>query len=176
MIGDSHQEPSGNRGAVMSTTKILTGNSHPKLAELVANRLGTDLVKCKVGKFANQETRCDGLRSPTCLLYEYLPLRWFLIFAEQSSHAYYTRANQCIYTNAHSYTFAGPQNFTHALTHAYTHPSALTYIPTHTYVCTRNTTDAYTAHDMLMHTFTLKVLRIYQRLNANIARKYTLRM
>lgn len=64
MIGGSQvsahaaQADNSTLGSRMSTIKLLTGNSHPKLAELVASRLGTELVKCKVGKFANQETRC----------------------------------------------------------------------------------------------------------------------
>jgi phosphoribosylpyrophosphate synthetase len=48
---------SADASGSMSTIKIVTGNSHPKLASLVAQRLGIALVKCKVGKFANQETR-----------------------------------------------------------------------------------------------------------------------
>jgi phosphoribosylpyrophosphate synthetase len=38
--------------------KILTGNAHPRFAEKIAYRLGTHLVQCEVGKFANKETKC----------------------------------------------------------------------------------------------------------------------
>lgn len=59
MIGSSIYnglERADNNGT-MSTIKIVTGNSHPKLAALISQRLNIELVKCKVGKFANQETR-----------------------------------------------------------------------------------------------------------------------
>jgi phosphoribosylpyrophosphate synthetase len=42
----------------MSTNsiKLLTGNSHPTLAKLVAKRLGIELTKILVVQYSNQET------------------------------------------------------------------------------------------------------------------------
>lgn len=57
MLGDNSTEDAQAYRPGMSTIKLITGNAHPKLAEMVAQRLGIALVKCKVGKFANQETR-----------------------------------------------------------------------------------------------------------------------
>ena len=44
--------------AAMATNsiKLLTGNSHPQLAKLVADRLGIELTKTLVGQNSNQET------------------------------------------------------------------------------------------------------------------------
>jgi ribose-phosphate pyrophosphokinase len=39
--------------------KIFTGNSHPQLAKDIANVLGVDLGKSKVGKFSDGEISCD---------------------------------------------------------------------------------------------------------------------
>jgi ribose-phosphate pyrophosphokinase len=39
-----------------NSIKLLTGNSHPELAKLVANRLGIELTKTLVGQNSNQET------------------------------------------------------------------------------------------------------------------------
>ncbi|KZZ98134.1 ribose-phosphate pyrophosphokinase [Ascosphaera apis ARSEF 7405] len=39
-----------------NSIKLLTGNSHPELAELVAKRLGIDLTKILVLQYSNQET------------------------------------------------------------------------------------------------------------------------
>eukprot|EP01134_Creolimax_fragrantissima_P002860 CFRG2860T1 len=47
----------------MSTIKLLSGNSHPALAQLIASRLGIDVVKAKIGKFANKETSVAILES-----------------------------------------------------------------------------------------------------------------
>lgn len=57
MLGDNSSEDAQGYRLGMSTIKLITGNAHPKLAEMIAQRLGIALVKCKVGKFANQETR-----------------------------------------------------------------------------------------------------------------------
>ncbi|KAM0750168.1 phosphoribosyl pyrophosphokinase [Meredithblackwellia eburnea MCA 4105] len=39
-----------------SSIKLLTGNSHPELAQAVADRLGIPLTKCTVKKFSDNET------------------------------------------------------------------------------------------------------------------------
>jgi phosphoribosylpyrophosphate synthetase len=39
-----------------NSIKLLTGNSHPTLANLVASRLGIELTKILVGQTSNQET------------------------------------------------------------------------------------------------------------------------
>ncbi|KAI5298503.1 hypothetical protein KEM55_003315, partial [Ascosphaera atra] len=39
-----------------NSIKLLTGNSHPELAGLVAQRLGIDLTKILVLQYSNQET------------------------------------------------------------------------------------------------------------------------
>lgn len=39
-----------------NSIKLLTGNSHPKLAELIAKRLGIELTKILVLQNSNQET------------------------------------------------------------------------------------------------------------------------
>jgi hypothetical protein len=39
-----------------NSIKLLTGNSHPALAKLVADRLGIELTKILVAQYANQET------------------------------------------------------------------------------------------------------------------------
>ena len=43
---------------IMATNsiKLLTGNSHPVLAQLVADRLGIELAKILVVQYSNQET------------------------------------------------------------------------------------------------------------------------
>ncbi|KAI9665734.1 MAG: hypothetical protein M1821_003668 [Bathelium mastoideum] len=40
----------------MNSIKLLTGNSHPQLAKLVADRLGIELTKIMVLQYSNQET------------------------------------------------------------------------------------------------------------------------
>jgi ribose-phosphate pyrophosphokinase len=40
----------------MNSIKLFTGNSNPKLASLISQRLGVPLANCKVTKFSNQET------------------------------------------------------------------------------------------------------------------------
>lgn len=39
-----------------NSIKLLTGNSHPELAKLVADRLGIELTKIMVLQYSNQET------------------------------------------------------------------------------------------------------------------------
>jgi hypothetical protein len=39
-----------------NSIKLLTGNSHPALAKLVADRLGIELAKISVTQYSNQET------------------------------------------------------------------------------------------------------------------------
>jgi phosphoribosylpyrophosphate synthetase len=39
-----------------NSIKLLTGNSHPALAKLVADRLGIELAKILVVQYSNQET------------------------------------------------------------------------------------------------------------------------
>ena len=39
-----------------NSIKLLTGNSHPTLAKLVADRLGIELTKILVLQYSNQET------------------------------------------------------------------------------------------------------------------------
>jgi len=39
-----------------NSIKLLTGNSHPKLARLVADRLGIELAKTMSLNYSNQET------------------------------------------------------------------------------------------------------------------------
>jgi hypothetical protein len=39
-----------------NSIKLLTGNSHPVLAKLVADRLGIELAKILVVQYSNQET------------------------------------------------------------------------------------------------------------------------
>jgi ribose-phosphate pyrophosphokinase len=39
-----------------NSIKLMTGNSHPKLAKLVADRLGIPLTKILVVQYSNQET------------------------------------------------------------------------------------------------------------------------
>ena len=39
-----------------NSIKLLTGNSHPDLAKLVADRLGIELTKIMVLQYSNQET------------------------------------------------------------------------------------------------------------------------
>jgi ribose-phosphate pyrophosphokinase len=39
-----------------NSIKLLTGNSHPELAQAVAKRLGIELVKIMVLQYSNQET------------------------------------------------------------------------------------------------------------------------
>lgn len=42
---------------------LLSGNSHPALAQLVADKLGCEQIKVIVGRFANNETQVEILRS-----------------------------------------------------------------------------------------------------------------
>jgi hypothetical protein len=50
--------PNKNAPGIMATNsiKLLTGNSHPALAKLVADRLGIELAKILVVQYSNQET------------------------------------------------------------------------------------------------------------------------
>lgn len=41
----------------MNKTKIITGRSHPELAQEVAKELGLELVKCELDRFSNTETK-----------------------------------------------------------------------------------------------------------------------
>jgi len=41
----------------MRQMKIFSGSSHPNLADAVCERLGQDLAKADLGKFANGETK-----------------------------------------------------------------------------------------------------------------------
>jgi len=43
-------------GMASNSIKLLTGNSHPELAKLVARRLGIELTKIMVLQYSNQET------------------------------------------------------------------------------------------------------------------------
>ncbi|KAI9470229.1 ribose-phosphate pyrophosphokinase [Coemansia sp. RSA 989] len=43
----------------MKNIVILTGSSHPKLAQRISDSLGIELGSCKLGKFSNQETSVE---------------------------------------------------------------------------------------------------------------------
>lgn len=50
------QNKSSNVVRMSSSIKVLAGNSHPVMANLICQRLGLSLSDCQVGKFSNQET------------------------------------------------------------------------------------------------------------------------
>ena len=41
---------------MMTNIKLFSGNSHPELSKLIADRLGIELGKVTLKKFSNQET------------------------------------------------------------------------------------------------------------------------
>ncbi|KAJ1845331.1 ribose-phosphate pyrophosphokinase [Coemansia sp. RSA 2703] len=43
----------------MKNIVLLTGSSHPKLAQRISEALGVELSECKLGKFSNQETSVE---------------------------------------------------------------------------------------------------------------------
>lgn len=51
----------------MRQMKIFSGSSHPNLADAVCERLGQDLAKADLGKFANGETKVQlSMSSRSC--------------------------------------------------------------------------------------------------------------
>jgi len=51
----------------MRQMKIFSGSSHPNLADAVCERLGQDLAKADLGKFANGETKVQlSMSSGSC--------------------------------------------------------------------------------------------------------------
>ncbi|KAJ1943674.1 ribose-phosphate pyrophosphokinase [Linderina macrospora] len=47
----------------MKNIVVLTGSSHPKLAQRICDNLGIELSECKLGKFSNQETSVEIKKS-----------------------------------------------------------------------------------------------------------------
>ncbi|XP_043203892.1 phosphoribosyl pyrophosphate synthase-associated protein 2-like isoform X1 [Amphibalanus amphitrite] len=55
--------PLMNTGVCNGDIMILAGNSHPALAQLIAERLDRKLVEIQIGKFANKETQLEIMHS-----------------------------------------------------------------------------------------------------------------
>ncbi|XP_037093978.1 phosphoribosyl pyrophosphate synthase-associated protein 1-like isoform X1 [Pollicipes pollicipes] len=52
-----------NTGVCSGDIMILAGNSHPTLAQLIAEKLDRKLVEAQIGKFANRETQLEIMHS-----------------------------------------------------------------------------------------------------------------